>query len=179
MSKTKGKNQEVALAKQVIVGVGKHFAGVSTLTFGGGSSTPAEVTGQLQTLVDLRTVVTTAQTAEQSALAKEDAQAPAIVAMMVALLAYVKAMFAGQPAILADFGVAPRKARVPLTATKQAAANAKRKATLQARGPTGKKQRAAIKGAVTGVVVTPIEAPAAVATPPAGSTTGGSTPHGA
>jgi hypothetical protein len=75
---------------------------------------------------------------------------------MVAFVEFVRGMFAGQPDALADFGQQPKKARAPLTAEKQAAANAKRQSTLAARGVVGSKKRKAVKGTVTGVQVTPI-----------------------
>ena len=57
--------------------------------------------------------------------------------------------------MLADFGINP-KARAPLTVEAKAAAAAKRAATRAARHTMGSQQKKAIKGDVTGVLVTPI-----------------------
>ena len=89
---------------------------------------------------------------------------------MSAIVQAVRTAFGGQADVLADFGLAPKKARAPLTVEQMAAAAAKRKATRAARGTTSKKaSKKGIKGAVTGIVVTPIVAGAPVvqATPTA------------
>jgi hypothetical protein len=59
---------------------------------------------------------------------------------------------------LADYGLKPRKARAPQTGEQITAAAAKRTATRKARGTTGKKKKLAVKGDVTGVIVTPVTA---------------------
>jgi len=87
--------------------------------------------------------------------------------------------FSNAPATLQAFMLAPRKKPEPLSAQARLAAKAKAKATREARGTKGKKQKAAITGNVVGVTVTPIVAPTATAatTPStsAGSVSGGST----
>ena len=83
---------------------------------------------------------------------------PALRTFMSAFVTYVKAAYAGSPDVLADFGIAP-KARVPPTVEAKIAAAAKGKATRAARHTMGTTQRKAVKGDVTGVVVTPITAP--------------------
>jgi hypothetical protein len=73
------------------------------------------------------------------------------------------------PATLADFGLAPRKSNAKTVQTK-ATAVAKNLATRKARGTMGKKQKASIKGHVTGIIVTPVTTPKvsdASSTPPA------------
>lgn len=181
----KGKNTEADLAGSVAAGVTKHLSNVATLTFGVGSFTPAQLLAQLSLLVTLRQAVVAAQAVVKAKLADEAAQAPTIRATLVAFVAFVRQMYANQPDVLADFGLVPRKAATPLTAEQRAAANAKRKATLAARGIVGKQKRKAVKGDVTGVTVTPTTtaqpAAPAVSTPPApapaGGTTGGTPPH--
>jgi len=80
--------------------------------------------------------------------------------------------------VLADFGIQPPKVRVPLTVEAKAAAAAKRAATRAARHTMGSQQKKAVKGDVTGIVMTPITAaPPTVTTPaPAGSPSSGTTP---
>jgi hypothetical protein len=118
--------------------------------------TPAQLTSDLQSLASLRNDVIAAQTAAKAKLAAEESQAPAIDATMLAFVDFVRGMFAGQPDALADFGQKPKKVRAPLTAEKQAASNAKRQSTREARGVVGKQKRKAIKGTVTGVVIQPV-----------------------
>lgn len=150
------KNQDAALATVLIAGIQKHFGNVPSITFAGRTLTPAQLTSDLQSLVNLRNDVIAAQTAEKGKLAAEESQAPAIDATMLAFVDFVRGMFAGQPDALADFGQKPKKVRAPLTAEQQAAANAKRQSTREARGVVGKQKRKAIKGTVTGVVIQPV-----------------------
>jgi hypothetical protein len=65
--------------------------------------------------------------------------------------------------VLADFGIHP-KARTPPTVEASLAAVAKRRATRAARRTMGSQQKKAVKGDVTGVVVTPTTAAATAKT---------------
>jgi hypothetical protein len=76
-------------------------------------------------------------------------------------------MFGNAPQTLAIFGLQPLKAPAPRTVEQKAVAAAKVRATRKARGTASKKSKAAIKGNVVGVVLTPITAPPA---PPSPST---------
>jgi len=69
---------------------------------------------------------------------------------------FVQATYANATPTLADFGIAPPKVRAPRTAEQKAASAAKAAATRKARGTAGKKQKAAVKGNVAGITVTPI-----------------------
>jgi hypothetical protein len=79
---------------------------------------------------------------------------------------FLHATFSNATAQLGDFGWQPPKGRQPLPTEKRVIATAKMKATRTARGTTSKKQKLVIKGSVTGVIVTPITAPAP-SSPPA------------
>jgi len=164
------KNTVVALAGQLLAGTKKHFSNVSSLTFGGGTFTPAQIEASLQTLSDLRSAVDAARAATKAKLADEQAQAPSLRTQMDAFVAFVKASFGNSPDVLADFGLAPKKARAPLTVAQKAAAAAKRKATRAARHTMGKVQKKSVKGTITTIVdSTSPTAPAPVATSPAAS----------
>jgi hypothetical protein len=78
----------------------------------------------------------------------------------------VLAAFSNSAQTLADFGLEPPKDPTPRTAEQKAAAAAKAKATRTARGTTSRKQKLAIKGDVTGVLVTPITAPSSASATP-------------
>jgi hypothetical protein len=80
--------------------------------------------------------------------------------------------FAGQVDTLALFGLTPRKPRVVSPETKVAAA-AKAKATRQARHTLGSKQKAKVKGDVTGITVTPVVTEPPATPPPPGTGPGG------
>jgi hypothetical protein len=195
---TKGKNTDAALAEQLIAGTNKHLANLGQLLLASGTFTPAQVMAQLQALVTLRTNANDAKAAAKAKLATEEAQVPPLRSFMATYVAFLKAAFGNSPDVLADFGLQPKKAATPPTAEQKAAATVKRAATREARGTKGPKAKKSVKGAVTGIVVTPITAgppvvtvpnapstpsaaasPAAPAIPAAGATgtTGGTTPH--
>jgi hypothetical protein len=105
--------------------------------------------------------VETAQAAASARVAAENAQAAFLIAVMAAFEGFVRVSFGNQADALGDFGLAPPKARVPLTAEQKAIATAKRNATRAARGITTKKVRNSVKGNVTAkLVVTPNTPPA-------------------
>ncbi len=150
------KSEEVTRATQFIAGITRHLAGVTQVTFTSAQHAPADLAKAFQLLVDLRAAVVTAQAVEKAKLVAESAQRPAILVLMDGFEAFAKLIYSEQPAALVDFGLAPKKTRRKLTAEQQTAATAKRLATRKARGTGGSRQKAAIKGDVTGVVVTPI-----------------------
>jgi hypothetical protein len=180
----KGKETAADRASSLIVGIQKHLANVS-MTFAGGTFTAAQVTSELQELVDLRAAVNAARAATTVKVAAEQAKAPALLAFMSAFVQFVRVQFGTQTDVLADFEVSPKKAAAPLTIEQKAAAAAKREATREARGTKSAKAKKGIKGTVTGVVVTPIVAGAPVvpaptaptAVPSTGTATGGTAPH--
>ncbi|HEV3189930.1 MAG TPA: hypothetical protein VGY54_05500 [Polyangiaceae bacterium] len=183
-TKVNSKGQVVARAKQLIAGAEKHLANSAQVTFAGSSFTPAQITTKLQQVVTLRDDVDAAKASTKAKIVAEKADMPALRTFMSALLSFVKATFGNSPDVLAAFGVHP-KARVPLTVEAKAAAAAKRKATRAARHTMGAKQKKDVRGAVTGIVVTPVTAtpPSVTKSGPSAPATGGSTttatqPHG-
>ena len=143
--------------------------------------------------MSLRQAVEAAEAVAKAKLAAEESQAPALLSLMAALVQFVKLTFSGSPDVLADFGLKPRKVRAPMTAEQKAAANAKRKATREARGITTKAAKMAKTGNVVGVTITPVladassaaapvvtqkAAPNASPAPVAGTASGGSATHG-
>jgi hypothetical protein len=157
----RNKNGVAALAEQLAAGTQKRLSTVNTIYVEGSTYTPAQVEALLQSLAKLRDSVDAAHAAYKGTLAEERSKGPALMAFFDAFVSYVEAAFRGQPEALADFGLQPKKPRKPLTAEQQAAAKAKGAATRKARGTMSKKQKLAIKGKVTGVVVTPVTEPAA------------------
>jgi hypothetical protein len=161
MAKQKGKEELVDLAGTLTAGIQKHLAN-GQLTFAGGTFTAAEIESRLALLIALRAAVNAARAATSVKVAAEAAQAPALVAFMSALVQCIRVQFGTQADVLADFGLVPRKVAAPLTVEQKAAAAAKREATRAARGTKSAKAKKGIKGAVTGVVLTPIVAGAPV-----------------
>ena len=187
MSNSKAtKASETARATQFLAGFKKHLATVASLTIASVAYTPDQITKALAVLVALYAAVDAAKAVVKAKLAAEAAQAPTLLSLMAGLVSYVKLAYAGSPDVLADFGLTPKKVRTSMTAEEKAVANAKRKATREARGITTKKAQMAKVGDVVGLSLTPIKAgPVVIAstapTPPApaGGTTGGTTSHGA
>ena len=172
------KTAETTRATQLLAGFQKHLASVTSLTLASVVYTPAQITSALQTLVSLYAAVDTAKSVWKAKLAAVAAQAPALLSLTAALGSYVKLTYSESPDVLADFGLPPKTVKTPLTTEQQAVAVAKRKATREARGTTGSKAKKAVKGNVTGVVVTPVTAPTPVASPaaPSAPANGGSAP---
>ena len=159
MPTKKSNGNEAALAVKLAAGTQKHLAAVTQVLVDGGTFTPAQVEAQLSTLAALRDAVDAAKAATKGRLAEERLKGPPLVVFLQAFEGFVRAAFGRQPEILADFGLAPKKVKTPLTVEQQAVAKAKRVATRKARGTMGKKQKLAIKGNVTGVLVTPVTEP--------------------
>jgi hypothetical protein len=184
-TKAHGNGTIVDLAGQLIAGTNKHLASATQIMLAGGSFTPAQVTAQLQALVKLRADVDAARALTKAKLAVQKADMPALRVFMDAMVTFVNAAFGNAPDVLADFGLNPTKARTPLTVEAKVAAAAKSKATRLARHTMGTQQKKSVKGAVTGIVVTPVTAAQPVATTPtspnspatSAGTTAVSTPH--
>ncbi len=171
------KASEIALATQLIAGAQKHLANLASFTVASTAYTPAQVTADLQQLVVLLTAVAAARSVVSAKVADEKAEAPTLRSVMAAFVSYVRLTYSGSPDVLADFGIAPTKARTPLTAEQKVVAVAKRASTRKARGTTSKKAKLAIKGNVVSVALVPIEAGPPVGTPsaPTAPATGGGT----
>jgi hypothetical protein len=186
-----GKQNTVARAEGLSAGTTKHYPNASDqLAFDGGKYTITQVQTNLQKVAELRTATTDAQASAKAKVAAEETLLPPLLLFMAAYAAFVKATFGTQPDVLADFGLAPKKARKPLTTAQKAAAKAKADATRLARGTKGPVAKLGTVGNVVGVTVTPITAspdpvpaakPAASTTVPGGSApaagASGTTPH--
>ena len=154
MAASINKKQFVDRTKDLIAGSEQLMTGTNPVSLVGSMFTPAEVRARLQAIVNLRADVEAAQGLVKARLAAEAAAMPANLAFVSAVTAHVKVAHPA-PDALAAFGIHP-KARTPLTLEAQAAAAAKRAATRAARHTMGSRQKASIKGDVTGVIVTPV-----------------------
>ncbi len=162
MSSTTSNTKAAALAhvQAIIAGTTKHFPNGS-FTIGNTTYTSASLVQVFQGLASAMLARNVAETGAKDALTAEQAAQAQVGPILRAYERLVLVTFIGATQTLADFGLAPPKARTPLTAQQLAARAAKAKATRTARGTTSKKQKLAVKGDVTGVVVTPVTAPTA------------------
>jgi hypothetical protein len=149
----------LAHVQAIIAGTTKHFPNGS-FTIGSTTYTSASLIQVLQGLETAMQARNAAETGAKDALTAEQATQAQVGPILRAYQRIVYASFAGATQTLADFGLAPPKARTPLTTQQLAARAAKAKATRLARGTTSKKQKLAVKGDVTGVIVTPVTEPA-------------------
>ena len=140
----------------LIAGTQKHFP-TGSLTVGNVVFTPAALIALLQSLIDALTKRGAAVVSARDSLVQLRAVQVQVDPVIQGYRDLLVAMFgqAGQP--LADFGLAPHKARAPLSVEQKAAAKAKADATRKARGTKGPKAKLAI----TGTVAVPAAEPAA------------------
>jgi hypothetical protein len=158
---TSKENKATALAavRALIAGTQKHFPN-GQFTLGNVAYTTASLVQTLQGLVDAFTALAAAHASVTDGVAALRAMETKVGPLLREYVTFLRATFSTAAAPLGDFGLQPPKAHQPLSTEKRAAATAKARATRAARGTTSKKQKLAIKGDVTGVVVTPITTPA-------------------
>jgi len=180
MATSNNKNGKATRVGKIIAGTRKHFTnGSQQISLAGATTTIDGAVNEMQTFIDNRSAVVSAQATAKTKLAAERAAMPALDAFIDAFVAFIKVTFGAQADVLADFGLPAPKARAPMTAEQKAVAAAKRKATRAKRGTLGPKAKKAIHGNVTAtLVVTPVgaddaSAAAAPATAPAADAPGG------
>ena len=141
----------------------------TVFTIGGQSYTTPQVVALITSILNVSVAVAPAKAAWLAAVQAvrqaeaKDGETVKEVRAVVAL------MFNNAPTTLAELAISPRKPPKPLSAEARAAATAKSRATRKARGTTGKKQKAAISGNVTGVVITPVTSTSSAPAAPASS----------
>jgi hypothetical protein len=158
ITSTNTKASALAQVQAIIAGTTKHLPNGS-FTIGGTAYTAASLIQVLQGLASAMTAQNAAAAAAKDALTAEHAAETQVGPILLAYKRLVLAAFANATQTLADFGLGPPRARTPLTTERRAAQIAKARATRVARGTTSRKQKLAVKGHVTGVIVTPVTAP--------------------
>jgi hypothetical protein len=164
----------------LIAGTKQHFPS-STITLGNTAYTTASLVELLQSLADAIAATDTVHAASKEAVSALRASRAKVSPVMAAYKRWILTTFGNAAQTLVDFGVQAPKARTPLTTGKLAAAAAKAASTRKARGTVGSKKKLAVKGDVTGVIVTPVTtvvAPTPSATP-AEATSNAHAPTGA
>lgn len=137
----------------MIAGLQKNYTATQTVPVGGVATLQPLVIAVLKASSDTADATAAAEAAYHKAVADEAAANEAADATYLSLKDYYLIVNQKTPQVLADYGLQPVVKQVPTAATKAAAA-AKRKATLAARGVVGTRKRAAVK-APTPPVTTP------------------------
>jgi hypothetical protein len=153
---------------QVIVGIKKDLQNVSSLPLAASTYTMAALEQLIQSRIDAANAVANAKANWHDAMATYDALNTKVTEVVRGLRQYVINAFGQNSPVLADFGFTPPK-KATLTPEQKVAKAAKAKATREARGTMGKKQKALIKGTVS--TTAPATSPAAPAPTPAHAAT--------
>ena len=170
---TTGKVTKVTLAQHVrdfIAGTQKHSPN-GQLTLDGKTFTTQTLIQTLQSLGDALSMVDTAKAGWKDALKNLADVKAKVRPILGAYHSWVVATYGNAPAMLADFGITPPKARTPLSADQQVAAIAKREATRAARHTLGPKQKKNIKGTMPATAPQNNASPATAPATPSTATT--------
>jgi hypothetical protein len=158
MSRHPNRDQQQTADQNLATGLTKHAQTLTSFTIAGTSIATADIIAALQKRqANAAAVESTRATWRAAVQADRDERGksnPIVSGVKQVLLV----MFASSIDTLADFGLTPRKPRVVGPEVRVAAA-AKARATRAARHTMGSNQKRAIKGSVTGVVMTPITTP--------------------
>jgi hypothetical protein len=156
--------------QKLIAGIAKHLKKGTTLVVAGEKYTPADIAKVLQRRIATTAQVVVAQAGWRKAVAEERDLINETHQTVSQIRQALEIMFAGSPEVLADLGIAQRKARLR-SLDEKALARSKALATRLARHTMGPRAKAAVHGAVVEVSTptpTPATAPVANnATPPA------------
>jgi hypothetical protein len=162
-------NRLVALVayEKLVEGLTKHANEIPQLFIAGTAMKLTDITAKVQARTTIAQAVAKTHAPWQAAVKADKNATPEFREFFTALRQALLSAYAGKVDALADFGLTARKTPV-VTPAKRAAAALKAKATREARGTKGKKQKAQIKPSVT---VTPatvtVDKPAIPATPTA------------
>ena len=138
------KASALASARALMAGTQKHTPS-GTLSFGGASYSVDSLVQLIQSLVDAMTSQETARANAKDALAQLRAVQATVGPVIRAYRRFLRATYGSVALTLADYGLAPEKERAPMTAEKKAAKAAKAKATREALGTKGPKQKKVAK----------------------------------
>jgi hypothetical protein len=164
--------------QSLITGLSTFYQPTDTFALQGGTLTRDAVIAELQKFIDAAEATKTTRTAWLASVQTERGVEAQVHPIRAAMRGIVAARFGADATQLVQFGFNPTK-RTARTALTKAQAVVKSKATRTARGTKGAVQKKAVKGNVTGIVVTPttavtgvVVAPTTSAAPSAASTNG-------
>jgi hypothetical protein len=142
MSKSKvSKSTQSASEAQLAAGMKKHYAETDTVGFGKPPATVAQVLALIQAGGDATLAADVAHGAWRNALEAARQKRAETERTVRDVVAWLQGVHGDDAAALTDFGLAPKKARRPLTVEEKQAAAVKRAATRKARGVMGSRQR--------------------------------------
>jgi len=159
----------LAQYKALVAGI-PIYCSTAVITVDGQTFTAPQAVAYIQTVLNAVAAVESAKTALADARAAEEQLLLREGTTVKAIRANIAAMFTSNTTALAALDIAPKKARVPLSAEARIAATAKLRATRLARGITSKKEKAKVSGNVTGVTITPVTSSASEPAPAGTST---------
>jgi hypothetical protein len=160
------RKDETAAWQQLIDGLNKHAATITSVVIAGASVTTKDIIGTLQARIATAKAAQSTRATWLAAVQADRDDHDKTKTFVSGLKQALLVAFAGQIDTLADFGLTGRKPRV-LTPEEKVAVAAKAKATREARHTMGKNQKAAIKGTVAPTAPAAPTVPAPVVTPPA------------
>ena len=131
---------------KVIAGIGAHFTGATTFTFGGVDYKAKEIQQLLQSRIDAASTTAASRAKWVTAVAAEKEKTTESESVLLALKNHLLTTYGAKSQLVADFGFTPKQKQT--TAKTTADAVVKREATRKARGTRGKRQKASIKGVV-------------------------------
>ncbi|HEY1697774.1 MAG TPA: hypothetical protein VGG39_36690 [Polyangiaceae bacterium] len=146
--------QTLAALQALVTGLQKQFPN-GTFTLESTQFSTQDLVTLIQGVIDALNALIAAESASKVALTNAQGKVAKASPTISALRRNLFSMFGNAPPTLAIFGLQPPKAKVPRTTQQKAAAAAKAKATRAARGTVSRKAKAAIKGNVVGVQITP------------------------
>ncbi len=135
-------------------GLAKHANG-AVFNLAGQTFTGPQMLAEVQAILADAAAVPAAHAALTEAIRADVARRAESAWLLDGVRALLQTMYKRQLTTLADFGLAPPRERRPPTNEEELLMIERRKATRAKRRTMGKKQKAAIKGDVTGVVITP------------------------
>ena len=166
----------LAAEQKLIDGTHQFLSTLTSIPVGSQTVTPAQIVQVFEGRIATGKAAVVASDARAAAVKADRDERAKTAPFVHAFKRIVIGMFLQSPDTLGAFGLKPPKVAKKPAADKAAAA-VKAKATKTARGPTGSKQRAKIKGTVPATGGSPQPSPAAPASPaPAPSPVAGSPP---
>jgi hypothetical protein len=132
-------------------GTNKNFAANKTLAFGGYSFTATALDAAFQRNIDAHDQSDADKLTAHASLVKAEQSEQTTAPIRAAYKAWLIAFYGPSSPTLADFGIAPKKPRRALTTEQQTVKVQKLRATREARGTLGKREKAGIHGTVNTV----------------------------
>ncbi len=151
---TTAKTNSALKNSKLFAGIQKRFPTLNLNSFpiGGSILTLVQVVAAMQPIVDAGNAVLTSRSGWQTAVQADRVMQAQSKAFLSAVKQAIYVLFGNNPDALADFGLLPKKVRVPLTPAARVVAAAKSAATRKARGTSGKKAKQAVHGTVADTI---------------------------